>query len=87
MYVYDSDRGIWRPINLSIPLAIVNFVNGVAEDIIQVFIGPSYFGHHTFILPGLKGVAPDGITERGYVKIIENPQRRRLYEKTINSKI
>lgn len=70
MYVYDSDRGIWRPINLSIPLAIVNFVNGVAEDIIQVFNGASYFGHHTFILPGLKGVAPDGITERGYVKSV-----------------
>ena len=70
MYRYDGDREVWKPVDISIPLAIVTFTNGVAEDIIQVFNGASYFGHHTFILPGLKGVAPDGITERGYVKSV-----------------
>lgn len=70
MYRYDGDREVWKPVDISIPLAIVTFIDGVAEDIIQIFNGASYFGHHVFILPDLKGVAPDGITERGYVKSI-----------------
>lgn len=70
MYRYDGDREVWKPIDISIPLAIVTFINGVAEDITQVFNGAAYFGHHAFILPSLKGVAPNGITERGYVKSI-----------------
>lgn len=70
VYSYDATRTVWKPANISLPLAIINIENGEVKDITQVFNGTSYFGHHAFILPGLKGVAPDGITERGYVKSI-----------------
>ena len=71
VYSYDATRTVWKPANISLPLAIVSIENGEVKDIIQVFNGASYFGHHAFILPGLKGAAADGISDKGGVKSID----------------
>lgn len=44
----------------SFPVAIVTVSNGAISSIDKVFNGAGYIGHHAFVLPGVKGLRPDG---------------------------
>ena len=50
------------------PIGKMTLSSGQVTSIDQVFNGAGYIGHHAFILPGLKGMAPDGLSDKGYVK-------------------
>lgn len=60
---YSSDGT--TPLVRSLPLAIVTASNGAISSIDQVFNGAGYIGHHAFVLPGIKGLAPNGFNSDG----------------------
>lgn len=68
IYNWNWSLNRWVSIGLNFPIAIVTVSSGQVTSIDQVFNGAGYIGHHAFILPGLKGVAPDGLGDKGYVK-------------------
>lgn len=52
----------------TLPLAIVTFNNGVCVNIDQIFNGFGYIGSTVFVLPGVKGLVPNGRNEDGTLK-------------------
>ena len=56
---------------LSLPIGIYQRTNGVATRIDQVFNGFGYIGSTIFVLPGVKGLIPDGRNKDGTLKNIE----------------
>lgn len=71
MYRYNGERTTWYPAEISIPLAIINLNNGIVQSIQQIFNGASYFGHHAFIYPNIKGASPNGINDKGGVTSVD----------------
>lgn len=55
----------------SFPIAIITVSNGAISSIDQVFNGFGYIGGTRFILPNVKGLAPDGRNEDGSLKNYE----------------
>ena len=52
-------------------LGIVTVGTGnVITSIDQIFNGAGYIGHHSFVLPGVKGLAPNGIKDDGTVSSV-----------------
>ena len=54
------NNGVLTEDNWSLPLAIVNVTNGGPSKIEQVFNGFGYIGSTVFVLPGVKGLIPNG---------------------------
>ena len=55
----------------SFPLALVTYNNGVISSIDQIFNDFGYIGTTLFVLPGVKGLIPNGYNEDGTYKNIE----------------
>ena len=69
--------------NASLPIAVVTQTDGVVTSIDQVFNGLGYVGSTSFILPGVKGLIPNGFNADGTYKSIEKTTNKVLL-KTIN---
>lgn len=68
---YTSDTGsTWIPLTCSLPVAIVTVTSGVITSINQVFNGFGYIGSTGFVLPGVKGLVPNGKNADGTCKNI-----------------
>lgn len=65
---YYTDNVTTPDFMLSFPLAIVTVSGGQISSIDQVFNGFGYIGSTLFMLPGLKGLIPDGINTDGTLK-------------------
>ena len=60
----------WSNSAISFPICIFTVSNGAISSIDQVFNGFGYIGSHVFILPGVKGLIPDGRNTDGTLKNI-----------------
>lgn len=60
--------GVADPYEFSFPIGIVTSDSTKYTDIDQVFNGFGYIGSTTFILPGVRGLIPDGRNEDGSYK-------------------
>lgn len=60
----------WAEWVVALPLAIVTVSDGAISSIDQVFNGFGYIGSTVFVLPGVKGLAPNGRNEDGTLKNI-----------------
>lgn len=56
----------------SFPLAIVTFVDSTIVSLDQTFNGFGYIGSTVFVLPGVRGLIPDGRNEDGTLRNIEH---------------
>ena len=69
--ISSSDGSSWSTPNVSLPLLGGAYTKDYGFDSIDhVFNGAGYVGHHAFILPGVRGLLPDGKTDKGTVKSI-----------------
>lgn len=66
--VYDGTQWVG---GVSLPLCIFDNQDGKVTAVGQIFNGFGYIGSTTFILPGVKGLAPDGRNEDGSLKNFE----------------
>ena len=66
-YMYSSGAPTYR---FSLPIAICTRTSGVITSIDQVFNGFGFVGSTLFVLPGVKGLAPNGRNEDGTLKSI-----------------
>lgn len=66
---YTSDTGsTWTANNISLPLCIAIETTTGFTSIDQVFNGFGYIGSTAFVLPGVKGLAPNGRNDDGTLK-------------------
>ena len=65
---YTSDATTPTYTGMSLPLAIITVSNGNISSIDQVFNGFGYIGSTVFVLPGIKGLIPNGRNEDGTLK-------------------
>ena len=63
-YRYRSSQQDWIEIS-RYPVAVVKRDTNNVFTIVQVFNGALYLGHHSIVLPNLKGLVPNGITSDG----------------------
>ena len=66
----DDYGSTWSTDSFSFPLCIVTVSGGIATSVDQVFNGFGYIGSTVFVLPGVKGLIPDGINADGTLKNI-----------------
>lgn len=66
--VYDGSQWVG---GVSLPLCRFNNQDGKVTAVGQIFNGFGYIGSTAFILPGVKGLAPDGRNEDGSLKNFE----------------
>ena len=67
---FSSNSGsTWT--NCSLPLCICNVSSGVRDNMDQIFNGFGYIGSTTFVLPGVKGLIPNGRNADGSCKNTE----------------
>ena len=59
-----------KTLPLILPLCIVTVSNGAISSIDQVFNGAGYIGHHAFVLPDVKVLAPNGLNDDGTLKSV-----------------
>lgn len=72
VFKYTGNAGAdWTEMFFTMPLAIVTRTNGIPTSIDQVFNGMGYIGSTVFVLPGVKGLIPNGRNEDGSLKNIE----------------
>ena len=72
MYLTGNSGTDWySSSNYSFPIAIITVTNDNISSIDQIFNGFGHIGKTRFFLPGLKGLAPDGLNEDGSVKNYE----------------
>lgn len=70
---------------ISFPIAIVSASSGSWASIDKVFNGFGYIGSTQFVLPGIKGLIPNGRNEDGSLKNIEVVSEKVIaYTRTIN---
>ena len=62
--------GVWTG-QRTLPLGMATFENGVCTSIDQVFNGFGYIGSTVFVLPGVKGLIPNGRNADGSLKNVE----------------
>lgn len=60
--------GTYNERHYSFPFALITVSNGVITSIDQVFNGFGYIGSTVFVLPGVKGLIPDGRNDDGALK-------------------
>lgn len=66
IYLTDDRGANWYTgSHYSLPIAIITISNGAISSIDQVFNGFGYIGSNAFVLPGVKGLAPNGINSEG----------------------
>lgn len=64
-----ADTGsTWQETGSSLPVAIISKTNGIWTSIDQVFNGFGYIGSTVFVLPGVKGLIPNGFNDDGSLK-------------------
>lgn len=69
IYVTSDSGATWvHAANMSMPFAIITVSNGAISSIDQVFNGFGYIGGTVFVLPGLKGLIPNGRNADGTLK-------------------
>ena len=66
--IYQWSGGQWGEWSVSLPIAIVTTSGNHIASIDQVFNGFGYMGSTLFVLPGVKGLIPDGRNTDGTVK-------------------
>lgn len=66
---YNSDGSF--SYNLSLPIGVYQRTSGVATSIDQIFDWCGYIGSTAFVLPGVKGLIPNGFNADGTYKSIE----------------
>lgn len=66
--IYDGTQWVG---GVSLPLCIFDNQDGKVTAVGQIFNGFGYIGSTAFILPGVKGLAPDGRNEDGSLKNFE----------------
>ena len=62
-----ASGGTWTG-NRTLPLGVITISNGTISSIDQVFNGFGYIGSTIFVLPGVKGLIPNGRNEDGTLK-------------------
>lgn len=67
----SSDGGSTWSSGVSLPLCKFTATNNTITSIDQVFNGFGYIGSTVFVLPGVKGLIPNGRNENGTLKNIE----------------
>jgi len=68
MKISTDTQATWSP-GLALPLGQVDSVQGVGfKKINTIFNGFGFIGHHSYVLPGVKGLVPDGRNNDGTVK-------------------
>ena len=65
-----SWAGSWQSSLFSLPLAVITVSNGVCVSIDYVFNGFGYIGSTIFVLPGVRGLIPNGRNDDGTLKNI-----------------
>ena len=66
-----SDSGAtWVNSTITLPFAIISVSSGTITSIDKVFNGFGYLASTVFVLPGVKGLIPDGKNENGSLKNI-----------------
>ena len=60
MYGWNWDTSQWVESNVCFPICIISLESDVITSIDQVFNGFGYIGSTMFVLPGVKGLAPNG---------------------------
>lgn len=74
---YDTTNNLLKRTNnggstwtsgLSLPISIITSTSNIITSLDQVFNGFSYIGSVTFVLPGVRGLIPDGRNEDGSYK-------------------
>lgn len=71
VFKYTGNAGVdWTEMFFTMPIAIVTRTNGIPTSIDQVFNGFGYIGSTVFVLPGVKGLVPNGRNEDGSLKNI-----------------
>lgn len=55
----------WQNLKLSFPIAQITVTSGAISSIDKVFKGAGYVGHHAFVVPGVSGLKPNGLTAKG----------------------
>ena len=65
---YYGNDGVTNSYYTSFPLAIVNGEGSAITSLDQVFNGFGYIGSTVFVLPGVKGLIPNGRNEDGTLK-------------------
>ena len=66
---YDNNKIIH--LGFSLPIMITNKENGIPTSITQVFNGMGYIGSTVFVLPGVKGLIPNGRNADGTFNNVE----------------
>ena len=66
--LYRYIGGQWNVFPAALPLGIVTCESGAIKSIDKVFNGAGFIGHHSFILPGIKGIIPNGFNSNGTLK-------------------
>ena len=64
----DSGANWYSSTDYSLPLAIITVSNGAISSIDQIFNGFGYIGSTVFVLPGVKGLIPNGRNADGTLK-------------------
>lgn len=68
IYLYNNSQ--WFEWVVALPTAICTVTSGAITSIDQVFNGFGYIGSTIFALPGVKGLAPNGLNEKGLLNNI-----------------
>lgn len=66
--IYRWNSNAWVTWGVALPIGIITVSDGNISSIDQVFNGAGYIGHHAFILPDIKGLAPNGFNSDGTYK-------------------
>ena len=65
---YFGNDGTTNLYYAAFPFGLASGNGSIATSVDQVFNGAGYIGHHAFVLPGVKGLIPDGINTDGTLK-------------------
>ena len=86
IYVGNSNGGSWVEVNNSLPICI--FKNDASRNVTsidQVFNGFGYIGSTQFVLPGVRGLVPNGRNADGSLKNVEVISEKVItYTRTVN---
>lgn len=66
--IYRWDSSAWVEWSVAFPLAIITVSSGAISSIDEVFNGFGYIGSTVFVLPGVKGLIPNGRNADGSLK-------------------
>lgn len=67
----EDSGATWDNVERSLPIAIIQVTNGSITNIEKVFNGFGYIGNLIFVLPGVRGIYPNGRNSDGTLKNTE----------------